>query len=235
MNNATAATLGVLIAVGLTGAGWFTGRGFVEARSLDRTAVAKGLAERDVTADTAIWPLKFSGADNDLDALLGRLDTQTAAVLEYLTTRGFARSEITVNPPAVTDKLAHNYSTEDVRFRYVAAQVVTVYTKRIDTVLEAIRGLRELTTSGVVFSQNDYEHRTEFLFNGLNDLKPEMVEEATTNARRVAEKFAADSSSRLGKIKSARQGQFSITDRDSNNPHIKKVRVVSTLEYYLVD
>jgi uncharacterized protein len=62
-----------------------------------------------------------------------------------------------------------------------------------------------------------------------------MVEEATTKAREVAEKFAKDSKSKLGKIKKASQGQFSINNRDKNNPHIKKIRVVSTVEYYLSD
>ena len=74
-----------------------------------------------------------------------------------------------------------------------------------------------------------------FIFSKLNDLKPEMIEEATKNARAVAEKFAEDSKSRLGKIKSASQGQFSVEDRDSSTPHIKQVRVVSTVEYYLSD
>ncbi len=62
-----------------------------------------------------------------------------------------------------------------------------------------------------------------------------MIEEATRNARAVAEKFAADSQSRLGKLKRASQGQFTIEDRDSNTPYIKRVRVVSTVEYYLSD
>ncbi len=99
----------------------------------------------------------------------------------------------------------------------------------------ANRELLELGKAGVVFSQENYELQTQYLFQGLNEIKPEMVEEATRNARVVAEKFAADSESRLGKLKSAAQGQFTVEDRDSNNPHIKRVRVVSTLEYYLAD
>jgi hypothetical protein len=95
--------------------------------------------------------------------------------------------------------------------------------------------LAELGKSGIAISGQDYETRTEFLFTNLNEIKPIMIEEATRNAREVAEKFAKDSGSKLGKIKKASQGQFSITDRDSNTPHIKKVRVVSTIEYYLSD
>jgi hypothetical protein len=95
--------------------------------------------------------------------------------------------------------------------------------------------LSELGKNGIVFSGEDYQAKTEYLFTKLNDVKPEMIEEATRNAREVASKFASDSNSSLGKIKKASQGQFSIEDRDKNNPHIKKVRVVSTVEYYLSD
>ena len=95
--------------------------------------------------------------------------------------------------------------------------------------------LSVLGKQGIVIRGHDYENRTEYLFTGLNDIKPDMIEEATRNARVVAEKFAADSDSSLGKIKQARQGQFSISDRDQNNPHMKKIRVVSTIEYYLSD
>jgi hypothetical protein len=93
----------------------------------------------------------------------------------------------------------------------------------------------ELGKQGIAISGEDYQSRTEFLFTELNSIKPAMIEEATENARQVAEKFAQDSSSRLGKIRRAQQGQFSISDRDNNTPYIKKVRVVSTLEYYLSD
>ena len=98
-----------------------------------------------------------------------------------------------------------------------------------------IKAQSRLGKKGVVLAGNDFQNRTEYLFKRLNEIKPAMIEEATRNAREVAEKFAKDSNSRLGKIKQARQGQFSISDRDKNNPHIKKVRVVSTIEYYLAD
>ena len=96
-------------------------------------------------------------------------------------------------------------------------------------------GLSELGKRGIVFTGGDYQYKTEYLFSRLNEIKPEMIQEATTKAREVAIKFAEDSQSRLGKIKKASQGQFSINPRDKNNPHIKKIRVVSTVEYYLSD
>ena len=156
-------------------------------------------------------------------------------MIEFLTAHGFAEADITVGAPAITDKQAQSYGNDAIRFRYLAQQVITVYTKKIDAVRAANRELLELGKAGVVFSQENYELKTQYLFQGLNEIKPEMVEEATRNARVVAEKFAADSDSRLGKIKSAAQGQFTVEDRDSNNPHIKRVRIVSTLEYYLAD
>ena len=98
-----------------------------------------------------------------------------------------------------------------------------------------MKNLVELGKQGIAISGQDYNAKTEFLFTKLNEIKPEMVEEATKNAREVAERFAKDSKSRLGKIKRAKQGQFSIKDRDRNTPYIKKVRIVSTVEYYLSD
>ena len=95
--------------------------------------------------------------------------------------------------------------------------------------------LADLGKRGIVLTGMGYQTATEYLFTRLNEVKPSMVEEATMKAREVAEKFAIDSKSKLGKIKSARQGQFPISNRDKNNPHIKKVRVVSTVEYYLSD
>ena len=239
MNTFPALLLALAIGLGTSFAGYSIGsrigKGFTDARALERTVSVKGLSERDVPADVAIWPLQINVADNDLTNLVATVEKQKAMVIEFLTTHGFAEAEITVGAPAITDKQAQAYGNDPIRFRYLAQQVVTVYTKKIDAVRAANRELLELGKAGVVFSQENYELKTQYLFQGLNQIKPAMVEEATRNARVVAEKFAADSDSRLGKIKSAAQGQFTVEDRDSNNPHIKRVRIVSTLEYYLAD
>ena len=87
----------------------------------------------------------------------------------------------------------------------------------------------ELLKQGIVTGGGSWENPVEFKYEGLNDIKPEMIEEATRNAREAAQKFAKDSDSRLGKIKTANQGTFTIEDRDSNTPYIKKVRVVTTV------
>ena len=224
-----------LVALGLGFAGFSIGKGFVDARQLDRSVEVKGLAERDVTADTAIWPLQFVVAGDDLESLVDKIAAQREAVTAFLLAQGFTTDEISVSAPSVIDRLAQAYSDPNVRLRYSVSQVITVFTDNIDAVRAAGRKLLELGKVGVVLNQENFEFRTQYLFNGLNAIKPAMIEEATRNGREVAAKFAADSESQLGKLKSARQGQFTIEDRDSNNPHIKKVRVVSTLEYYLVD
>ena len=235
MNYSSALLLGVLLAIGLAAGGYFVGHGFVAARALERTVEVKGLAEREVPADTAIWPLQVVVAGDELEPLLGELEEQGEQVRAFLTLRGFEDSEISVSAPNIVDRLARGYGDPNVKLRYSVSQVVTVFTTRIDAVRGAGRELLELGKAGIVLNQDNYELRTQYLFNGLNELKPAMIEQATRNAREVAQKFAEDSSSRLGRIRDARQGQFSISDRDSNNPHIKNVRVVSTIEYYLVD
>lgn len=225
----------IVIALGLAASGYLAGDGFLRARKLDRTVVVKGLSEREVPADVAIWPVRFVTAGNNLEALYDTIDSQSKRVTAFLQERGFSEEEIGVAAPAIVDKQAQAYRDASFAFRFSAAQNITVYTEAIERVRQSQRELNVLGQTGIVISGDDYQARTQFLFNGLNELKPGMIEEATRNAREVAEKFAMDSSSILGKIKTARQGQFSISDRDSNTPHIKRVRVVSTIEYYLSD
>ena len=95
--------------------------------------------------------------------------------------------------------------------------------------------ITKLGKAGITFRTSNYDNKTEYMFTKLNEIKPQMIEDATRNARLSAQKFAEDSQSKLGKIKRARQGQFSIFPRDKNTPHIKKIRIVSTIEYYLSD
>ncbi len=231
----SAFVLGALLCVGLALLGYFVSGGIVRIRALDRTVEVKGLSEREVPADIAIWPIRFNEADNDLNLLFLTLERKNAAIEAFLKKRGFKEDEISVSAPAIQDRQAQGYSDTQIKFRYSGASTLTVYTPNVDSVRNAMKDLVELGKQGIAIAGQDYEAKTEYLFTRLNDIKPDMVEEATKNARLVAEKFARDSQSGLGKIKRAVQGQFSINDRDSNTPHIKKVRVVSTLEYYLAD
>jgi len=225
----------IVLASGIAAGGFFAGEGLLKARQLDRSVTVKGLAEEEHAANIAIWPIRFVRPGNDLQELVAALEADAEQVRKLLLAYGFDAAELTVNPPDIVDKQANNYGNSESRFRYSATGLVTVYTTKVETVREAKSLLGDLGKQGVTVSANEYQSRAEYIFTGLNDVKPGMVEQATKNARAVAEKFAADSNSTLGKIKSARQGQFSISDRDSNTPHVKKVRIVSTLEYYLAD
>ena len=227
--------LGVCLIAALALFGVILGMGAKSVKQLERTVTAKGLSEREVPADIVIWPIKFTVAGNDIEALYRSIETNTATIKQFLTTKGVAPSDVSVSAPEITDRYAQAYqSGAGAEFRYAASQSVTVYSKDIKTVRAVMSELSEIGKQGIVLS-GDYDSKPEYLYTGLSDIKPAMIEESTQNAREVAGKFAADSDSRLGKIKTASQGQFTIDDRDQNNPHIKKVRVVSTVQYYLAD
>jgi len=228
--------LGGFLFAGLAVLGYLLGSSASRIKQFERTVTVKGLAEKEVTADVAVWPIQFTAADNDLVALYAALERDTAKIVAFLTSSGFDASEVSVAAPSITDKMAQQYgNTERVELRYTAVQGITVYTNKPDAVRRAMNKLVELGKQGIVFSGGGYQGSTQYLFTRLNELKPDMIEEATRKAREVAEKFARDSASRLGKIRSAQQGQFTISDRDDSTPYIKNVRVVSTVEYYLSD
>ena len=228
--------LGAFIFAGLTLMGYFLGSSAIRFREYERVVSVKGLSEREIPADVAVWPIRFTSANNDLTALYATMESSAKQITEFLVSAGFDASEITGGAPSVTDKLAQQYgNSERAQFRYVATQAVTIYSGKIDLVRKSDVSIAELGKKGIAFGGGYEQSPTQFLFTKLNDVKPAMIEEATRKAREVAEKFAADSSSKLGKIKGANQGQFSIEDRDSNTPYIKRVRVVSTVDYYLAD
>ncbi|VAX24957.1 Putative periplasmic protein [hydrothermal vent metagenome] len=196
----------------------------------------KGLSEREYPADIVIWPIQFTQTSNNLEILYNSIDKSKNIIKKFLMDSGVEESEISLSTPSIVDKSAQNYGGNNPsQFRFTSRQTVTVYSKKVDLIRSLMNKLSSLGKKGIVFSGNDYDNRTEFIFSKLNSIKPEMIQEATTKAREVAQKFAEDSNSELGKIKRAYQGQFSIYPRDRNNPHIKKIRVVSTVEYYLSD
>jgi uncharacterized protein len=232
----SASILGVLLCIGLLGLGFQVGKSIVAIKTFERTVTVKGLSEREVNADTAIWPITFNEAGNDLNELFSSIQKKNALITAFLIDQGFPATAIAVAPPGIVDKQAQGYSgTERMTFRYSANSTITVYTEDVPRVRMAMQNMVELGKEGIALAGRGYQTQTEFLFTALNRIKPDMIQEATQNAREVATKFAKDSQSRLGKIKQARQGQFSINNRDSNTPHIKRVRVVSTITYYLSD
>ncbi len=235
-DKASAFILGVFIFIGLTMLGYLLGNAAIEYKQYDRSVKVKGLSEREYDADIVIWPIQFTVAGNDLENVYNKIEASTLKIKVFLGKSGVSLDEITFSSPAITDKSAQQYGNSNrPEFRYTALQTVTVYSKNIKAVRSVMGSLSELGKQGIVFTGGNYQSLTEYIFTRLNEVKPEMIEEATRKAREVAERFASDSKSKLGKIKKASQGQFSISARDKNNPHIKKVRVVSTVEYYLSD
>ncbi|MCF7921132.1 MAG: SIMPL domain-containing protein [Candidatus Marinimicrobia bacterium] len=236
INKSNSIILGLCLVIGLSSLGYLLGNAAIRYKEYERTVTVKGLSEREYPADIVIWPIQFSAASNDLEALYKSIDGSTEKIKSFLERSGIGADEISYSSPAITDKSAQRYDNQTkAEFRYAASQTVTVYSEKIELVRQVMGKMSDLGKQGIVFTGANYQSQTEYIFTRLNEVKPEMIEEATRKAREVAEKFASDSKSTLGKIKTASQGQFSISARDKNNPHIKKIRVVSTVAYYLSD
>lgn len=225
--------LGLAIMVGLIVLGIMIPVGVNQYMSYTRTVDVKGLCEREVMADKVIWPISYKIMGDDLQSVYKQIDSQNKLITSFLKEGGISADEISISAPKLSDKFANEYGNNDRLYRYVSTNVITVCTTNVDAVLSLMSKQTQLIKQGVTLSSDNWENPTEFKFEGLNELKPEMVEEATKNARQTAEKFAEDSDSKLGKIKRASQGSFSIENRDSNTPYIKRVRVVSSITYYL--
>jgi hypothetical protein len=235
-NKFNAVFLGLCLLLGLSSLGYLLADAAIKYKEYERTVTVKGLSEREYQADIVIWPIQFTSASNDLEEIYRTIDGNTEKIRAFLVEAGISDDEITASSPAITDKSAQQYGGQsNADFRYTASQSVTVYSKNISVVRDVMKQMSALGKQGIVFTAGNYQSQIEYIFMRLNEVKPEMIEEATRKAREVAEKFAKDSKSTLGKIRRASQGQFSIAARDKNNPHIKKVRVVSTVAYYLSD
>ena len=229
--------LGITISLGIIIASYFISDALVKLRAANRYVTVKGLAEQEVDADLAIWPISFEDADNDLSLLYQRSGEKRETINKFLLTGGLTEKDISFLPPQVIDFHAHKYSYDKEKrpFRYRVEATILVRTKNVPLIKKLMEKSTELINEGIVIIQADYQRSTEFLFTGLNAIKPAMIEEATKNARQAAEKFAKDSGSTVGKIRNARQGLFTVTNRDKNSPDRKNVRVVTTVEYFLVD
>lgn len=222
----------VSLAVAIALAGWFVGDGLFRARASDRYVTVKGFAEREVPADLALWPIVFSVTADDLGTLQRRVDESRAAIGEFLA-ETFSEDEISPSAPRITDREAQGMlAAGRPGPRYVAEAAVTVRTAKIDAVRDALARSGELVGRGVALIRS-YEYATQYLFTRLETIKPEMIAEATRDARRAAEQFAQDSGSRVGAIRNAQQGLFSVDDRDAFSPEIKKVRIVTTIQFFL--
>jgi hypothetical protein len=230
-----------LLALGLVLGGWSIGDGFARGRASDRYVEVKGLAEREVTADLALWPLRYVSTGDDLGAAQAQINRSTRQVLAFLTRHGIDTTSVQLQALEVSDAFANRFPGERAGPRYVIQQTVMVRSKSPAVVMAASQRVSELVGEGVVLSSSgEYGiGGPTFIFTQLNQLKPSMVKEATGNARAAAEQFAADSRSDLGSIRQANQGVFVILPRDqapgiNEGAQLEKVvRVVSTVQYFL--
>lgn len=231
INGAGKLVTGLAIMTGLIVMGMFIMKGLRSIADRDQYVTVKGLAEREVLADKVVWPLPFKCVSNDMQQLYNEIEKNNSIVVEFLKEGGITEDEIIISAPAVTDRLAQSYVPDNIKFRYQAEAVITVTSSQVEKVIDLMKKQVNLMKQGIIIS-NEYNYNISFEYTSLNDIKPEMVEEATRNARAVAQKFAEDSGSDLGKIRQATQGQFSISS-DETTPQIKNIRVVTTVKYAL--
>ena len=236
--------LGVLLAAGLIIGGWVLGAQIKATRLSDRYVTVKGLVERKVKSDLAIWPLTYKEAGNDLTALYAKTEADKKTILKFLGDQGIQPNEIEIGVIRVVDTQANEYGGGTrAPNRYIAEQPITVRTSRVDQVAAAAQKTIQLLQNGVVLGGNPGQGLS-YKFTSLNAIKPDMITEATRNARAAADRFAADSGSKVGSIRQANQGIFSILPADGagegeggynagDSSLMKTVRVVTSVDYYL--
>ena len=248
-NPAGTALLGSLLALGLILGGWVLGAQIKATRLSDRYVTVKGLVERKVKSDLAIWSIGYKQAGDDLSTVYARTEFDTNAVLKFLEQQGIQSSEIELGIIRVVDTQANEYGGGNrPSHRYIVEQQVTVRTSRVDQVAAAAQKTMQLLQKGIILDSTRGQGLA-YKFNGLNSIKPDMITEATRNARAAADRFAADSRSKVGSIRQANQGVFSILPAnqgsDTSEPSaygggdsadsslMKIIRVVTTVQYYL--
>lgn len=220
----------LILAVGMLVLGLCIRSGFSSLSTKNRFVDVRGLAERTVKANQVTWPVQYTITGDDLPALYQQCTDKNKIVLDFLTSNGIPASEISVNPPNIDD-ISANAWNDKARFKYSLTSTMTVLTTQVDKVRELLNRQGELLNQGIAFANLSIN----YTYTDLNKIKPEMIVEATKNAREAAEQFAKDSESVLGKIKTATQGYFSIEDSDPSTPYVKNIRVVTNVTYYLED
>ena len=198
-------------------------------KSYDDTVKVRGLCEKEVPADRVVWRISYSEKDNSLADLRTIVRRNNDIIVSKLTEAGFKSDEIKVANASYDDRYMYSNNVSQVSYRYVANQTVTVFTKNLDLV----RKLQQTLETDLVNQNILANSWADYQYLGLNDIKPAMIAESLENARAAADEFAKNSHSRIGKMRTASQGYFEVEDLDENTPQVKKVRVVTTVEYYL--
>ena len=227
----------LILAFGIASAGFFGGYFYYKAKMNANTVVVKGLAEKDVRADLAIWEMKYVVTGNDVIAAQKQISAQTEVIKAFLKENGFHDAEITVGRLETNDLNANPYrNSYENGPRFILNQTIKVKSNNVDLVADVLNKSGDLVAQGIIFS-SDYGSPVSYLFTKLNDIKPQMLTEATKNAKEAAMRFAESSKSKVGHIKYANQGMFSILPREQTSSETqqieKTVRVVSTVEYWL--
>ena len=231
----------IVLALGLALSGWFVGNGFARGRASDRYVEVKGLAEREVQADLALWPLRYVATGDDLGVAQSGITRSTRQIRDFLARHSIDTVAVQLQALEVSDAFANRFPGERAGPRFVIQQTLMVRSSKPEVVMAASQKVSELVGAGVVLSASgEYGlGGPTFVFTRLNQLKPSMVAEATANAREAAEQFAKDSRSALGQIRRASQGIFVILPRDqapgiNESGQLQKiVRLVSTVQYAL--
>ena len=224
-----------IIAVGIIVLGLCVKSGLDGFSDKDRKVTVKGLSEREVEADKVTWPILTKELGDDLPSLYTRINNTTAKVKAFLKQNGIKDSEISVNAPVVVDLNAERYGTSNHPYRYNITSTVTVTSRNVKLVRSIIARQGELLKQGVAVVDGGYGNGVVYEYVSFQQMKPKMMQEAIKNAEQTARQFAENSDSKIDKILNAGQGQFTIDDRDSNTPYIKKLRVVTTVTYSLKD
>lgn len=243
----------LVVALGILGAGYFLGDGIAHRNAAEKVASVKGLSEREVPASLGIWNMTFNTQAESLDELEKYLNLDMSNLKEFLKVQGFENKEIFVQPPVVEDKHrnaefmaarsnakkqmaqsrdgAESYDESLAAIlkipRYRASQEVVIRSAKVDKIKPAMASLVQLLGKGMEVSSKS----PQFIYERLNDIKPDMIAEATRNSRIAAENFARDTNSTLGGLVRASQGWFNVNDRDDATPEIKMVRVVVDVDY----
>lgn len=241
-----AVLLGALLAVGMIAGGWILGAEIKAIRLGDRYVTVRGLVERTVKSDLAVWTLGFKEAGDELSSVYARTEQDRKTILQFLTEQGIKEGEIELGLIRVVDTQANEYGGNRAPHRYVVEQRITVRTSRVDEVAAAAQKTMLLVQKGIALN-SDSGGGLSYKFTGLNSIKPDMITEATRNARAAADRFALDSGSKVGSIRQANQGVFSILPAGqggagaegegysygADNSIMKTVRVVTSVQYYL--
>jgi len=226
--------LGLSLIIGLVAFGAQLGHAVKRGREFDRYLSVKGLSEREVKATLVIWPIRFSVFADDLGMLKNAMEKSRLVAISFLNENGIDAGEIAQGLPEVSDREDERIqSNRPSLARYRGIVTLVVRSPKVDIVKKAIQGADDLLEKGVTLVGNESANRTEFIFNAVNAIKPDMIREATANARAAAEKFAQDSRSKVGPIRKATQGTIEIEDRDAASPELKVIRVVTTVDFFL--